>query len=477
MSLKAQAISGMLWTYSQQFGIQLIQFGVSIVLARLITPEEFGLIGMIAVFMGIGTTLFDGGLTSSLIRTSSVEDIDYSTVFLFNFGVSILIYAVFFVTAPFIANFFGQPVLTSIIRVYSLSFVISSLAAVQNAKLTKELKFKLLAIASFPGAILSGLVGILLAYNGYGVWALVYSFLVQSAATTLVLWLLSGWRPSLQFSRQKFREHFFFGSKLTLSGLLDVIFTNIYQLVIGKMYAPAQVGYYTRANTLMMLPVGNISTALNKVVFPLFSKLQDDLPKLRDAYRRIMLAVIFLVSPVIVIMAVLAKPLILFLFGAKWEAVVPIFQIIAVTGILYPLHLYNLLILQVRGKSGLFLKLEIAKKILMIALLSISLFFGFDGLLWGMVIFSILALFINTFYAGQELRYPAIQQFRDVIPIFLLSTSMGVIIYYLAMVLYSFGNFVPLAVGSVVGLLFYLAVGRICKLESMSELINLINKR
>lgn len=477
MSLRAQAISGMLWTYSQQFGIQLIQFGVSIVLARLITPEEFGLIGMIAVFMGIGTILFDGGLTSSLIRTTEVEDIDYSTVFLFNFGVSILIYAVFFVTAPFIANFFGQPVLTSIIRVYSLSFVISSLAAVQNAKLTKELKFKLLAIASFPAAILSGLVGILLAYNGYGVWALVYSYLVQSASTTLVLWLLSGWRPSLQFSRKKFREHFFFGSKLTLSGLLDVIFTNIYQLVIGKMYAPVQVGYYTRANTLMMLPVGNISTALNKVVFPLFSKLQDDLPRLRDAYRRIMLAVIFLVSPVIVIMAVLAKPLVLTLFGAKWEPVVPIFQIIAVTGILYPLHLYNLLILQVRGKSGLFLRLEIAKKILMVAVIAISIFYGFEGLLWGLVIFSILALFINTFYAGRELSYSMIMQLRDVLPIFLLSAGMAVAVYGSAIPLYSFGNFAMLIGGTAVGMLFYIAIAKILKFESMSEVINLIRKR
>ncbi len=477
MSLKNQAISGMMWTYSQQFGVQFIQFGVSIVLARLISPAEFGLIGMIAIFIGLGNILYDGGLTTSLIRTPKISNIDYSTVFFFNLFGSILIYLILFSAAPYISSFFNQPSIKNILRIYSLTFIISSLSAVQNAKLTKELKFKLLAIASVPGIIFGSIVGISMAYKGYGVWALVYSYLIQALSTTIFLWLVSKWRPSFVFSKDKFKEHFYFGSKMTISGVLDVIFVNLYQLVIGKFYAPAQVGFYTRANSLMMLPVGNISTALNKVVFPLFSKLQDDIKKLRDIYRRVMLAVIFIISPIVALMAVLIKPLVLLLFGSVWLPVVPIFQIIAINGILYPLHLYNLLILQIRGKSGLFLKLEIAKKLLSIMIIALTISSGLYTLLWGLVIFSVLALIINTYYAGRELDYSGFQQMRDILPIFAITAIMCVVVYLVNLVLTNLGDLSKVIGGSLAGVIVYLAISKIFKFQSMGELINLIKRK
>lgn len=477
MSLRNQALSGMIWTYSQQFGVQAIQFGVSVILARLITPAEFGLIGMIAIFIGVGSILFDGGLTSSLIRTPKVADIDYSTVFFFNLFTSIIIYIVLFITAPFIASFFKQGILTDILRLYSITFIISALAAVQNAKLTKEMKFKLLAIATVPGIILGSVVGIIMAYKGFGVWSLVYSFIVQSLCTTIFLWSVSKWRPTLIFSKIKFKQHFYYGSKLTISGILDVIFVNLYQLVIGKFYAPAQVGFYTRANTLMMLPVGTVSTALNKVVFPLFSKLQDDIDRLRDVYKRVMLAVIFIISPIVALMAVLIKPLVLFLFGEVWLPVVPIFQIIAITGILYPLHLYNLLILQIRGKSGLFLKLEVAKKLLNIIIIALTISSGLYALLWGLVVFSFLALFINTYYAGRELEYSGLQQMKDILPIFALTAASAAVVYFIDTLLIDFDDISKLIIGSSVGALFYFLIGKILKFQSMRELINLIKRK
>ena len=477
MSLRSQAISGMMWTYTQQFGVQAIQFAVSVVLARLITPAEFGLIGMIAIFIGVGSILFDGGLTSSLIRTPNVDDFDYSTVFFFNLFTSIIIYIVLFITAPFIASFFKQGILTDILRIYAIAFIISALAAVQNAKLTKEMKFKLLAIAAIPGIILGSVVGIIMAYNGFGVWSLVYSFLTQSLCTTIFLWSVSKWTPSLIFSKIKFMQHFYYGSKLTISGILDVIFVNLYQLVIGKFYAPAQVGYYTRANTLMMLPVGTVSTALNKVVFPLFSKLQDDIVRLRDVYKRVMLAVIFLISPIVALMAILIKPLVLFLFGEIWLPVVPIFQIIAITGILYPLHLYNLLILQIRGKSGLFLKLEVAKKLLNIIIITLTIYSGFYALLWGLVIFSFLALFINTYYAGRELEYSGLQQMKDILPIFALTGATAVLVYFIGSLLNNWSDIFKLIIGSSIGAVFYFFIGKILKFQSMIELINLIKRK
>ncbi|MCY0970997.1 lipopolysaccharide biosynthesis protein [Chryseobacterium wangxinyae] len=476
VSLKAEAISGLFWTYSQQFGVQAIQFGVSLILARLISPEEFGLIGMITIFISLGSILFDGGLTSSLIRTQAVEDIDYSTVFIFNIIASFIIYLIIFLCAPLISAFFKQTLLTDILRVYSLTFIISSFASVQNTKLTKELKFKILAISALPGIIVGSFVGIVLALQDFGVWALVYSFLVQALITTITLWIISKWKPSLQFSKNKFKQHFLYGSKLTMSGILDVVFTNIYQVIIGKFYTPAQVGFYTRANTLMMLPVGNISSALNKVVFPLFSQLQDDLPRLRNLYKRIMIAVIFVVSPIIVVMAVLAKPLITLLFGDKWLPVVPIFQIIAVTGILYPLHLYNLLILQIRGKSGLFLKLEIAKKILMVLVIAATITSGLDVLLWGLVVFSFLALLINTYYAGIELNYSGIQQMQDIFPIFVLSAAMGLVIFSIEY-FFDLNNLLQVIIGFLVGTFFYLAVGKLFKFDSLTEFINIIKRK
>lgn len=477
MSLRNQAISGMMWTYSQQFGVQALQFGVSVVLARLITPGEFGLIGMIAIFIGLGNILFDGGLTTSLIRTKNVSDVDYSTVFFFNLIGSIFIYIILFIAAPYISFFFKQAILKDLLRIYSVTFIISSLSAVQNAKLTKELKFKLLAIAAVPGIILGSIAGIFIAYKGYGVWALVYSYLIQSLSTTVFLWSVSKWRPSFLFSKIKFKEHFYFGSKMTISGVLDVIFVNLYQLVIGKFYAPAQVGFYTRANSLMMLPVGNISTALNKVVFPLFSQLQDDIKRLRDIYRRVMLVVIFVISPIVALMAVLIKPLVLLLFGSVWLPVVPIFQIIALNGILYPLHVYNLLILQIRGKSGLFLKLEIAKKLLNIILIMLTISSGLYTLLWGLVIFSVLALVINTYYAGKELEYSGLQQMRDLFPIFAITIAMCIVVYFVDLLMADYADLYKLIVGCFSGVLFYLVISTIFKFQSMAELINLIKRK
>lgn len=475
-SLKAQAVSGLLWSYSQQFGMQAIQFGVSIILARLISPEEFGLLGMIAIFISLGSILFDGGLTSSLIRTQNVSNLDYSTVFIFNVVASFLIYGVVFISAPFISVFFEQPILKLILRVYSLTFIISSFASVQNTKLTKELKFKILAFSALPGIILGSLIGIFLAYKEFGVWALVYSFLVQSVTTTICLWWISKWKPSLQFSRVKFKEHFFFGSKFTVSGILDVSFTNIHQFLIGKIYAPAQVGFYTRANSLMMLPDGNISTALNKMVFPLFSNLQADLQRLRGLYKRIRLAVIFVVSPIIVLMGILVKPLIFFLFGERWLPVVSIFQIIAFTGILYPLHLYNLLILQIRGKSGLLLKLEIAKKILVVIVIGVTITAGFNALLWGLVIFSSLPIIINTHYAGRELNYSGLEQLKGLFPILLLSAVMGLIVLILQHFI-TLNNFLSLLICSGLGITIYLSINKLFNFQSMIEFINIIKRK
>lgn len=477
MSLKKQAISGMIWTYSQQFGSQLLTFAVSIILARLLLPEEFGLIGMLAIFIGIGNALFDGGLTSSLIRSTDLDEEDYATVFYFNLGCSIILYGLLFISAPLISQFYNQPSLTSITRVYGITFIISAFGTVQNTILTKELQFKKQAVITFPALVLGGIVGVIMAYMGYGVWSLVASAIVNAFFISLFLWLSSGWYPKLLFNKAKFHHHFHYGYKLTLSSVLDIIFTNIYQIVIGKYYSVAQVGYYTRANSLMMLPVGNISGALNRVIFPVFSKVQDDIPRLRNVYKQVMQLVLFIITPLMVLLVVLAKPLTIFLFTEKWLPMVPILQIICLSGVLYPIHLYNLIVLQVKGRSDLFLKLEIVKKVMVGVVLAITLYYGFYALLWGQLICSILALFINTHYAGKMLNYSMFTQLKDITPIFVFSLLMGFVIYGLCYILAEQSNFLQLALCSLCGLIVYITLAWLFKFDSITDIKNLIEKK
>lgn len=476
MSLKKQVLRGFIWSFLQQFSTQLIAFLVQIILARILLPAEFGLIGMLTVFIGIGTALFEGGMTSSLIRVSKIDSRDYSTVFFFNLGISIFIYIVFFVVAPYIALFYRQPILTDIARVYGLSFVFLAFGTVQNTILTKEMKFRKQALITFPALLIGSGLGIFLAYENFGVWSLVYSMLVTNFLTSIFLWFSSDWYPQFIFDIDKFKLHFHFGYKMTLSSLLDTVFTNIYQIIIGRIYSPVTVGYYTRANSLMMLPVGNISGALNKVVFPLFAKVQDDIPSLRSAYKKIMLIVLFIVTPIIVLMGLLAKELVVFLFTEKWLKMVPIFQIICFSGILYPLHLYNLLILQVKGRSDLFLRLEIIKKVILVIIIVVSIFFGFKALLFGYVISSIVALFINTHYAGSIIDYTMKQQLLDIIPIFFLSILMAITVFFVNSALVDFNNITRLIIGSSVGIIVYTFLAFILKFQSINDIRNIIKK-
>ncbi len=477
MSLRASAFNGLVWTYGQQFATQLIQFGVSMILSRLISPAEFGLIGMITIFISISNLLFDGGLTSSLIRTHKVDETDFSTVFFFNIISALLLYLILFISAPYIADFFHQNLLKTIIRIYGIVIIISSFSAVQNTKMTKELQFKKLSLLSLPSIIVGSIVAVYMAYNNYGVWSLVGSAISSTFFNSVILWLLSGWKPKLVFSVQKFKQHFFYGGKMTLAGVLDVVFTNIYQIIIGRYFSADKLGYYTRANSLMMLPVSNISSSLNKVSFPMFSKIQENQERLKNVYKRIMLMVLFMVAPIVTIMAVLISPLTILLFGEKWLPITHIFQVLAVTGILYPLHMYNLIILQIKGKSGLFLNLEIIKKILTVIVLVISLYFGFNGLLWGQVVFSILALFINTHYAGKMLDYSFVNQIIDILPVFLITLIMAIILFFFDKSI----DFMPLIVRIILGVFLggsiYLFMAWKLKFESFFELLDIFKTK
>ncbi|MDR5590582.1 lipopolysaccharide biosynthesis protein [Christiangramia sp. SM2212] len=474
MSLRKQATLGLVWTFSQQFGTQLISFIVSLFLARILLPAEFGLIGMIAVFISIGKALVDSGLTQSIIRSKKLDQEDYSTVFFFNLAASFLIYLIIFFIAPFIADFYNQSILVDILRLYCITFIISAFSAVQLARLTQRMDFKTQTIIAIPSILIGGIVGITMAYSGYGVWSLVWNQIITALVSSIQIWIYSKWTPSFTFSLRKFKDHFNFGYKLTISSLLDRIFSNLYIIVIGKFFAPSQVGFYTRAETMKQLPVSNISMALNKVTYPLFSTIQDDNVRLKKVYKKLMRMVVFVIAPVLMILAALAEPLFRFLFTEKWLPAVPYFQILCLSGILYPVHMYNLNVLKVKGRSDLFLKLAIIKKVLVVILVVIGLQFGIYGILWSQVIMSCVAFIINSFYTNKFINYSAFEQIKDLIPIFLVSGLIGISVYLVDSYLQFSLDIARILVWGTTGTTLYLIICHVLNFEGTHEIKNIV---
>ena len=475
MSLKKKALKGFSWTFFQLFSNQLFSFFVSIILARLLLPEEFGLIGMLTIFIALSETLINSGLSYSLIRSENLDDEDYSTVFFFNLLVSLIIYIIIFFLAPYIASFYNQEILTMLIRVYSITFIINAFSTVQTTRLTKIMDFKTQMKVSIPSLVIGSSIGIYMAYNGFGVWSLVWNIIIQSLLSSIQLWYWTNWKPTFVFNIEKFKYHFNFGFKLMLSSVLDVVFKNSYAIIIGKYYTASDVGYYNRADSFQMLPVKSLSMVISKVTFPLFSEIQNDNIKLKNIYKKIMQMVIFISTPCLVLMSVLAEPLFTFVFTEKWLPSVPYFQILCLTGLLYPLHSYNLQILNVKGRSDLFLKLEILKKIILAFIIIISFNFGIYGLLYGSVISSIICFFINSHYSGEFLNYSSFSQIKDLFPIIIIGFLTGFLVHYIDQVLinYFLFDFLRLLLGGFTGLIIYLTLSYFFKISSLFELKNI----
>ncbi|UOE41523.1 lipopolysaccharide biosynthesis protein [Chryseobacterium suipulveris] len=475
MSLRSKTFSGIIWSAIQQFSTQGIRFVVSIFLARTLLPEEFGLIGMIAIFMAVATELITSGLGTSLIRADAPDERDFSTVFFYNLVASVILYIMLFITAPLIADFFDQPQLISITRLYALTFIISSVSVIQISVLRKTMNFKGETRASVISTIFSAIVGIGMAKSGFGVMSLVWMSIVGAAVQSLILWFGSSWRPKLIFDRKKFRYHYKFGYRMAIAGVLNAVFNNIYTLVIGKLFSPAQLGFYTRADTLKQFPVSNIGTVLNKVTFPLFAEIKNDNQRLRSAYREIIQLVIYIIAPLLIFMGILAEPLFRFLFTEKWLPAVPYFQILCINGILYPLHSYNLNILLVKGRSDLVLRLETLKKIILAVILVSSVPFGIYGLLWGQVIYSVTCYFINSFYSGKMIEYPALNQLYDISGIIVLTFAVGVILYFFNefVINSSFGDLLRILANLFVGFFLFYASSYFLKVEALQNIIKM----
>ena len=420
-SLKNKTVKGVGWSFIDNLSSSGITFLVGLVLARLLTPSEYGIMAILTIFIAVSNSIVDSGFSNALIRKTDARRVDYNTVFLFNLLVSGLLYVVLFLAAPAISRFFKEPLLVEVMRVIGWVLVINALAIIPRTLFVKEVNFKTQTKVSLIASISSGVIGIGMAWTGMGVWSLVGQQLSRQLLNTLFLWIYCTWRPAWEFSMQSFKELFGFGSKILLSGLLNTIFNEIYSLVIGRCYTSAQLGQYTRANQFNQIFSSNLTTVIQRVSYPVLSSIQDESERLREAYRKVIKSTMLISFACMLGLAAVARPLILILIGEKWLPAVGFLQIICFSGMLYPLHAINLNILQVKGRSDLFLRLEIIKKIIAVGPLVLGVLFSIEYMLWGSVCTSLIAYFLNSYYSADLIDYPTKEQIKDILPTFLVS--------------------------------------------------------
>ena len=475
-SLRQKTVKGVIWSTLERFSVQGIQFVVMIIMARMLTPNDYGLVGMLAVFIAVSQSLVDSGFSQALIRKQNRTETDNSTVFYFNIIVGFIFYGLLFASAPFIAEFYNEPQLTAITRVIGLSVLFNSFVVVQRALLTIKIDFKTQAKAALTAAIISGVLGIWMAASGYGVWSIVVQQLANLGINTLSLWILSHWRPSLIYSWKSFHELFGFGSKLMVSGLIDTIYRNIYLIVIGRVFSAADLGYYTRAHQFTDFPSSNVSGIIQRVTYPILCSIQNENERLSDVYRRFLRLSAFIVFPLMMGLAAVAEPLVLTLLKEQWLFAATLISIICFSMMWYPIHSINLNLLQVKGRSDLFLKLEIYKKIVGIIILCITLPMGLIAMCVGSFFSSMIALIINTYYTGKLINVGFLRQMHDLFPILGLSFSMGSFVYLIIHIM-SLNPIVELSLGICIGIIFYILLSILFKFSEFNELLDLLKRK
>ena len=424
-SLKGKTIHGVIWSLIDNVSSSGVIFFVGIILARLLTPEEYGVMAMVSIFIAISNSIIDSGFSSALIRKVKVKPIEYNTVFYFNLLISLLLYICLFFISPFIALFFREPILCEVMRVIGLILIINALSIIPYTIFVREINFKTQTIISLIASVGSGVIGVWMAFSGQGVWSLVGQQLGRQCLNTLFLWFFCHWKPTVSFSMTAFKEMFGFGSKLLLSGLLDTIYKDIYYIVIGRCFSSSILGQYTRAKQFSMVFSTNLTTVVQRVSFPVLSSIQDDSIRLREAYRKVIKSTMLVSFACMLGLAAIAKPLLILLISDKWLPAVYFLQIVCFSNMLYPLHAINLNILKVKGRSDVFLKLEVIKKVLAIFPILVGVYLGIEMMLWGSVIISVISYFLNAYYSASLINYSVYEQLKDIFPSFIVSLGVG----------------------------------------------------
>lgn len=433
MSLKQKTIHGLTWSFIDSFTSSGFSFIVGIILARILSPREFGLIGMITIFIAVSQSFIDSGFSNALIRKKDCKQEDFSTVFYFNIFISLIFTGILIIAAPKISDFFKEPELNLLVQVLSIGLIINAFGIIQRTIFIKNIDFKKQTKISIIASLGSGIIALTMAYSGFGVWSLVALTLSKYFLNSLFFWIWSSWKPEFVFSKKSFRELFCFGSKILVSGLIDTIYRNVYYLVIGKFFNAQELGYYTRADQFQTLPSSNLNDVITRVSFPVLSSIQDEPERLMNNYKKLIRSTMFITFVLMLGMAAVAKSMILVLIGEKWLPSVIYLQLLCLVGMFYPLHALNLNMLQIKGRSDLFLRLEIIKKILAIPIIAIGIFCGIIPMIVGMIINTIIAYYLNSYWSGKLIGYSFLEQIKDILPGFFIASIMAFIIFIISL--------------------------------------------
>lgn len=465
--LKDKTVKGVGWSAIDNVAQYSVSFIVGIVLARLLSPDDYGLIGIIAIFTTICSALIDGGVSSALIRKKNATEDDYNTIFFLNLGMSLFLYTVIFLSSPLIARFFCREELVVLTRVSSLSMIIGAFSSIQMTRLVKMIDFKTQTRITIIASIVSAIVGILMAFLGFGVWALVAQSISNQLVRTVLLWFFNHWAPKLRFSVESFKELFGFGWKLMVSQLLNDLWKELYQVVVAKFYSPATLGQYTRAKGYSQLFSKNITSVIQRVTYPVLSDIQDDSVRMLSAYRRIIKTTMFFTTVSMLSLGAISEPLLYCMIGPKWLEAATYLPLICIGGTLYPLHSINLNMLKVQGRSDLFLGLEIVKKIIGLAPLFVGAFVGILPMLYVNLVTGVIGFFLNSYYSGKLLNYSSWMQIKDVASSYGIAAIVAVSVYFLKYLPLS--NWIILPIQFVVGTFVFYVVCKLTKVEEYEE--------
>lgn len=470
-SLKDKTIKGVAWSGLDNIAKYVVTFIVSIILARLLSPDDYGLIGIISIFTTVCTALIDGGFGDALVRKKDVTDDDYNTVFIVNFGMSMLLYAVIYACSPLIANFFGRDELVALTQVSSLSLIVGALSLVQQKRLTKAIDFKTQTKVSFISSVISGVVGIVMAFMGCGVWSLVAQGLGSQVIRTILLWYYNHWIPKLRFSPASFKSLFGFGWKLVVSGLLDNLWKELAQVVVGKFYSPGTLGQYTRAKSFSQMLSSNLTNVIQRVTFPVLSNIQDDKSRMVGAYRRIIKTTMFITAISLFFLGAISEPLLYCLIGPKWHEAATYLPLICISASLYPLYAINCNMLLVQGRSDILLVLEIVKRIIALGPLFVGAFVGIIPMLCVGLLTGIISYFLNSSYSGKLIGYNSWMQLKDVSPSYGVATIIALAVYFLKFLPMS--NWIILPLQLFVGAVSFFIVCKTMEIEEYEEMKHL----
>ena len=471
-SLKEKTVKGTIWSAADAFLGQGVSFIVGIVLARLLSPEEYGLIGIVLIFTTILTGVVDSGFSTALIRKKDTTNEDYNTMFITNMVISIMLFVALWFCSPLIARFFQRPQLTDLTRVMGLILILQALSITQVTILTKRIDFKTKTKASVVAAVTSGVVGIGMAIGGYGVWALVGQQLSNKLLYSLCLWRLNKWFPNGKFSYASFNYMWGFGWKMMVSGLLSNTWSQLYQVVVGKFYNPATLGHYTRAKEYASLFSTNFTTIVQRVTYPVLAELQDDLDRLVMAYRRVIKTCMYVTAVCLITLGAMAEPFIYCLIGPQWHEAATYLPFICVSLSLFPLHAINLNMLQVLGRSDIFLYIEIIKKFVSIVPLFLGIFVSIYWMLIGSIITGLINFFINSYYTGKKLHYSSWAQLKDVAPGYGVAFIVALSVYFIKYLPIS--SFIILAIQVLVGSIVAILVSEFFKVDGYLEIKRIV---